>query len=308
MAEETVNVQAESTPQEKATVTEPTVTFDDLSSAYDDAQKEQTTETQTEEAQAEQVTEGEQVEQTEQEPPQDEQHEEPTDNAERSRLGRRLKSLEDGLNKLLARFETPTPTPQQQEQVAQVPDNVTYDKSFMKSQIEAAIQSGRIPETIVTPEDQYTVNEFIGEVRNYMNKQFAVGYINMLKSPSLKGDTPDDIHAEVVAELQNVQSPFNLRRYDNPKLDAQLNYLEAKNAVLTKRLATGTKPESVFKGKPKDSPPTGTSVSTRTTTVTDELPPLDEASQDFIKRTGMSVESVKSALKEEMPLHLRGRR
>ena len=113
---------------------------------------------------------------------------------------------------------------------------------------------------------------------------------------------------EIEAELQKVESPFNLKRYNNPQLDAQLNYLEAKNSILTKKLSSVKTDKSVFKGKPPDAPPTGTSVSTRTTTAVSDLPPLDEVSQDFIKRTGMSVESVAKALKSEMPYHLRGMR
>jgi hypothetical protein len=109
----------------------------------------------------------------------------------------------------------------------------------------------------------------------------------------------------VVAELQNIESPFNLRRYNNPNLDAQMNYLEAKTSILQKRLA-GEKPKNVFKGKDPNAPATGTKVSTRLAAVIDEMPELDEASQDFIKRTGMTAESVKSAFKEQMPYHLRG--
>ena len=305
MADEQTQTQ---TPQEPATVTQ-TVTDEALSSAYDAAQttteQAQTETTQTTEQQTEQTatTETGQAEEH-QEPIETEEHLEPTDNAERSRLGRRLKATEDKLDAILAKLEG-QPGGQAQQQPAQVAENVTYDDTYIQNQIDAAIAEGKLPETIMTPHDQYRVNQFVNGLHQTMSNQYAFRYLNTLKAPVLKGNTPDDIHAEVIEELQKVDSPFNLRRYDNPTVDAQMNYLEAKASVLQKRLAGG-KPTTVFRGRPEGSPATGTSVSTRTETVVDEMPALDEASQDFIKRTGMSVDSVKSALKGPMPFHLRG--
>jgi len=283
-------VETKETPQEPATVTE--VTDDALSSAWDASEQTQTPETPTE-PQGEQ----EQVEGEQQEP----QAEEPTDNAERSRLGRRLKATEDKLDAILARLQPAEPQP---ERPAAIPENVTYDDTFIQGKIDEAVQAGTLPETIMTPHDQYKVNQFVTQLQHQIGNEYAVRYLNNLKSPVLKGDTPDDVHVEVLAELQRVESPFNLRRYDNPTVDARMNYLEAKNAVLTKRLVSG-KPPNVFKGK-KGELPTGTSVTTRMDTVADDIPVLYELSQDFIKRTGMSVDSVKAALKGATPLNLRG--
>lgn len=284
----------ESVPQEEKPVAEPSVTDADLASAYDsDQQVQEKVETEPKE-EPEVKTE-----------PKEEVAEpvtgEPTDNAERSRLGRRLKTIEEKFDAFLSKLENQQPQAKPQE-------NVTYDDHYIQSQIDAAVERGELPATIVTPQDQYVVNRFVNGLQSFIGNKYAVSYINTLKSPNLKGDTPDDIHAEVVAELQNVESPFNLKRYNNPQLDAQLNYLEAKNSILQKKLSNVKTDKSVFKGKPPDAPPTGTSVSTRTTTAQYEMPKLDEASQDFIKRTGMSDESVAKALKSEMPYHLRGMR
>jgi len=309
------------TPPETATVTTTSVTDAALSAAFDaeqptGQQMEQTaTTTETETTEQAAAGEGEQTgEQTgEQQAEQTEtgEHEEPADNAERSRLGRRLKTIEEKFDAMLARMEQQTgaqpPAQPAAQQPAQIPVNVTYDETFIEAQIQAAVDAGNLPATIMTPQDQVKVNQFVTGLQQYMGNQYAVGYLNTLKAPTLKGTTPDDVHAEVLAELQKVESPFNLRRYNNPQVDAQVNYLEAKTAILEKRM-TATKPTGAFKGKPARSPATGTSVSTRTATAgADELPPLDEASLDFIKRTGMSTESVKAALKGDMPLSLRGR-
>lgn len=283
-------------PHEESPVAEKTVTESDLSSAWDKDQEpkvEQKEEPKVEEVKEEPKEEVQEVKEEVQELP-----DEPADNTERSRLGRRLKTIEEKFDAFLSKLETPKQPPQ---------ENVTYDDLFIQRQMEAAVERGELPATIVTPQDQYLVNRFVNNIQAQIGNQYAVNYINTLKSPQLKGDTPDDIHAEVVAELQNVESPYNLKRYNNPKIDAQINYLEAKAHILQKK-AMETAPKSAFKGKPKDSPPTGTSVSTRTAPVEDDMPSLDEASLDFIKRSGMSMESVKTALKQDMPYYLRGRR
>jgi hypothetical protein len=300
------SVQAEATPQEKTPVADKTVTDADLSSAWDSQQtQEQTEKVETKEEPKEEVQEEKQEAAPKESQEPEELPEEPADNAERSRLGRRLKQMEETQKQLLDEIKSLIGGQPQQPQQQQVPENVTYDDRFVQSQIDAAVERGEIPSTIVTPQDQLVVNRFIGGLQQQIGNQYARQYLGTLTSPKLKGDTPDDIHAEVVTELQRVESPFNLRRYNNPALDAQMNYLEAKNAILLKKFTE--KPESVFKGKPKDAPATGTSVSTRTAAVNNDLPELDAASQDFIKRTGMSPESVRNALKNEMPYYLRGR-
>jgi hypothetical protein len=300
-------VEQKTTPQETQPVTEK-VTDSDLSSAWESTQVQQETKT---DAVEEQVTdqnaqevkqEHQEVHEEHQETPKEEIQEEPADNAERSRLGRRMKTIEDDLKKLINHFGGAAQSTQPEQ--TQVPANVTYNNKFVQDQMEAAVERGELPATIVTPQDQYVVNQFINGLKKSIGNQYAVGYIKTLQSPTLRGDTPDEIHAEVVTELQRVESPFNLRRYDNPQLDAQLNYMEAKNHILQQKLAS-SKPPNVFKGVPKGSPPIGTSTTTKSAAVADDLPALDAHSQDFIKSQGMSPESVRAALKSDMPFHLR---
>lgn len=291
----------ESTPQEEKPVTE--VTDADLASAFDSDQQTQEVKTEIKEEIKEETQTEEKLGVKEEH--QEKETEEPTDNAERSRLGRRIKTIEEQFNTLLTRLDA-QPQAQQTTQAAPA-QNVTYNDNYIQSQIEAAVERGELPATIVTPQDQYVVNNFVTRVQTDMERQYAIGYIKTLQAPQLKGATPDDIHAEVVAELQRPESQFNRKQYFNPQMDARINYIEAKNYILEKRLSGEKSDKNVFKGKPKDSPATGTSVSTRQATVANELPALDEASQDFIKRTGMSVESVKAALSETLPIHLSGR-
>lgn len=310
MADETQGTQMAQPTQTQESVTNQTVTNDALSAAWDASNtgnqaitEPQTTGGEPPANQTQTDTEGHQeANQT----LTDNQAEPPDDHQERSRLGRRLKTVEEKIDAFLSRIEQANPqTPP--AQAHPVPDNVTFDDSFIQRELDAAVERGEIPATIITATDQWKVNRFVEGLNRYIGDQYAVKYLNTLKTPTLKGDTPDDVHAEVVEELQKVDSPFNLNRFNNPMVDARMNYLEAKSAILQKRLSKGQATPNVFKGKPVNSPPTGTSVSTKTDTApVGDLPSLDEASLDFIKRTGMKPEAVNAALKSEMPYHLRG--
>lgn len=310
MAEE-IKGTTEPKPQEEKSVP---VTDDALASAWESDQKQTDAKVEVKkeepkvEPKVEQKAEPEKKEEVKEEI---QEPEEPVDNAERSRLGRRLKQIEEQNKQLINEIQSLRGgQPKQEPQ-----ENVTFDRNYvnqrLQSILEAAVERGEIPATVVTPQDSYLVDRFVktaeAQIVNEANQKFASGYIQTLQSPHLKGDTPDDIHAEVIAELYKEESPFNLKRLYNPVADAHLNYMEAKNAILQKRL-TENKPKTVFKGKPENAPPIGTSVSTRTETVSNDLPELDAASQDLIKRMGMSPESVKAALSKEMPYYLRGSR
>jgi hypothetical protein len=294
------------TPQEEKPVTEKSVTDADLASAWDEKVEVK------EEPKQEEKQESE-VKEEVQEHKESEIPEEPVDNAERSKLGRKLKQMEDfnkqlfdAQQQLLEEIRSLRSGKEPQSVPQNVSQNVTYNDSFIQQQLDAAVERGEIPATIVTPQDQIIVNKFLGGLQRYMGNQYANQYLKTITSNQLKGETPDDVHAEVVAELQRVESPFNLRRYDNPGLDAQMNYLEAKTHILQKKLSEN-KPQSAFKGTPKDAPPMGTSVSTRTETHVNDLPDLDEYSKEFIKKTGMSTDSVKAALDKKLPFHMRSR-
>jgi len=298
-------------PQEVKPVAEKTVTDADLSSAFDAAQQTEP-EVQTE-VKTEAEPKGEEHQEDHQEP--DALPEEPADNAERSRLGRRLKQMEDFNKQILDELKSLKGGQPQQPVQQQIQESATYDRNYVDSQVnslmEAAIGRGELPSTIVTPQDQYVVNKFMAnaeyQISQEAERKFVNGYVSTLQSPGLKGDTPDDLHAEIIAELYRDESPFNKKRLANPQGDAYLNYMEAKTAILQKKLSEN-KPKNVFKGKPENSPATGTSVNTRTATVENDLPALDAYSMDFIKKSGMSPESVKAALSKEMPFHLRGMR
>jgi hypothetical protein len=295
MAEENV---AKDMPQDNATVTDP-VTDDALSSAWDAAQGDEGQTGVIEAGVSGEIAE----DQTEEGKQEDQTPEEPTDNAERSRLGRRMKNLEDSLNQLLSKLDSIPNQANPAQPQSEAPTTVAYDDSFMERELQAAIEQGIIPDTIITPMDQLKVDKFRQRVEEKQSLEYQRGYINALKG--LKGNTADTLHDEVVAELFKVESPYNQKRYGDPGVDARLNYLEAKSAILEGKMTTPTS-KSVFRGK-QGNVPTGNHVSTTVQPSEDAGMKLDEVSLQFIKSQGMSEESVRKALKTPLPLHLKGR-
>ncbi len=224
---------------------------------------------------------------------------EPADNRERSRLGRRMKTLEETLNLINSKLDGIA----KPAEPTVAPERVVYGDEYLAQQITEAKEAGIIPDVITTPEDIIATNTFVNRVNQTMQLKYAQGYLGEVKRLQTAGKVPDKLHSEIMAELQSATSPFNQRHVDNPVVDARINYAEAKAFILEKKAAV---PKTVFKGKQTDTPPTGVTESTRTDVINDEMPALDEKANEFIRLTGMSPESVKAALKEPMPFHLRG--
>lgn len=272
-------------PQEQATVAAAAVTDADLSSAWNQAQA---TETATEETQpTEQVQEETQaVEQTATEA---EIPEEPADNAERSKLGRRLKGVEETINKIASFIE-------QQAQERQL-------QQFATPPVQQPTPQEEIPEYITTPAELEKYLAYRDGQKQRAETAYQGNYLKNCQAMSrLDPDLSQDIFNEMVAN-------FNTKHTGNAVVDSQLNWAQAKSSVLAKKLAAKANPEPSerFQGT-KTALPTGVSATTRTQPPKQTLPKLDEAALEFIKSTGMSDESVRAALSGEMPINLRGRR
>ena len=157
---------------------------------------------------------------------------EPDDNAERSRLGRRLANMErhhqmemQDLKMMLA----------QQNQAMSV-----------------LMQRLQQPQAPAEPEDDYiptTRSEFNRYLAQQMQQQvqqqtegqrqaqqrYEQGYMNTLKAFS-QVEEDDAVYHEVISEVTRKDSPFNIKHSDNPMTDARINYAEAKLAILNKQI------------------------------------------------------------------------
>ena len=196
---------------------------------------------------------------------------------ERSNLGRKVKKLEETLVEM----------------------NEALQELRSSKQTASAPQAD-LPEYISTPDD---VEKYL-TVRERKQKEEQVQYQGVYaKTFRSVGKEDPDIYEEVFNEMFE---HFNVVRTGSPEIDAELNYAKAKASVLSKKSATPAKARANVKGG-KTEVSTNLSVESRA----DDTPvadiQLDDFAKEFVTKTGMKQESIRGALKEDTPIHLRGR-
>lgn len=191
---------------------------------------------------------------------------EPTDNKERSRLGRRFTQLESEFQQqreILARMESMLASPH-------------------------ALPSA-------PPEDEYdsdkilTVGEFEKYERTKREKAerqqvaYRSSYIQTIKSLS----TDPELHSEIEKEmLTNVAEYPTHTGHQNPVHDARVNYRLARAAVIEKKYAV---PKPNVRGG--NNAPTGVTATTRTQAAPRKTVKLDETTSKFARAMGLDEDS-----------------
>jgi hypothetical protein len=266
----------------EATVTPAKVTDEALAAAFDKA-----TEVKKEVAEIKEEVEG--VSQPEKEVVQ-EGLEEPEDQVERSRLGRRVKNLETRIDTLLTKMDSYYTAPRADSQIPQRETASTQERATL-------------PDVVATPDDVRAVirADKQAEEQDIVQKETAY-------ARTVLGFAKDNasMHKEIVDEMY---TNFNGIRAADPVVNAHLNYLSAKAAVLEKKI-TPQKPNLKLKG---GVPNISTDLSVESKVDETHISPvrLDESAQGFVnylKKTGMKEENINKALNKEMPYHLVGRK
>lgn len=195
---------------------------------------------------------------------------EPDDNAERSKLGRKVKSLEDTLQTLMEKLDQTIASPKPDSD--ELADEDDFD----------------IPTT---------KEEFVKLVEEYERekgtkvKQYESGYIQ--KVNELWADEEEDVQKEIEEELLK---NFNKKYSDDPERDAEINYLKAERSYLKKinsALKTDKPKVNPLKGEGKPAPVGGASESRRAQEPSVKLDPFAEA---FRQSVGMSDDIVREVL------------
>lgn len=212
--------------------------------------------------------------------------------AEGSRLGRKIKGLEDSISTIA-------------ESIKSLAESSRQSKSKPND-------GDGEPEYVATAEDAKRVYKRVKqeereEVKK-ASKAFAEKYTEFGQSLIDEDEDLDEESRKTVWDMMTApKAPFNLRRGDpddpnswDPSRDAELNYARAKASLFSKK---GKKP--VNRGE-RTGAAGDLSVSSRSSDTGPQDVELDEFAKDFVKRTGMKDDSVKSALKGDTPAHLRG--
>lgn len=141
-----------------------------------------------------------------------------TDNAARSRLGRRVAGLEEKINQVLQNLQTlsvakdtKVPEPEIQDEIdLDMPATIREFEAYQAKKAEKAEQETRYYQT------------------NYIKSVYDMG----------KEVISRDIYNETLKEMDN-NSVYNIRHTGDPKVDAKLNFMAAYSAILAKQVKSG---------------------------------------------------------------------
>jgi small-conductance mechanosensitive channel len=205
--------------------------------------------------------------------------------AERSRLGRRVKRLEDSItetNQLLRKMMEGTP--HTKAVVNEEPEYISTQDDVVKVLRKVY---GATPDEIEEAQSKYQ--------KDYLE------YIDKIR------EDDEQLHEEI---MDTMMKDFNIRRGKvnnpntwNPYTDAELNYEKAKASLFKKKYV---KPKINLKGEK-----TGSNANVSVTSTSDATKAatfkLDDDAMSLIKHYGMKEENIKETLDGKFPAHLRGR-
>lgn len=188
---------------------------------------------------------------------------EPTDNRERSNLGRKVAALETTIAEFIqAQTEAIKPT----QEVEQPDLDLDGDIPLTKKDL-----------------DNYFANQSKEKTR------YNTSYLNQVSKIGL--DDSDDLFNSVLVEMET--GKYNAYTGDAVR-DAEVNYLKATKAVLS--VKGDTKVNPLNKNTGKQTKGLGINGDTRVENKTAALPELDEHAKSYAKKMGMSEAEIRSAL------------
>lgn len=192
------------------------------------------------------------------------------DHQEKSHLGRKVKKLEEVM-------------------VTKVEFNQLMNKldSFITKPVEQNTAQSDIPEYVATPEDVEKVIQARERRISAEQESYQKAYVSQMVSMGTGNDEHDDVVKEMMAN-------FNVRRTGNPQIDAELNYANAKAAVMSR----GTQRTVPVKGdKPVAAGVTHGNTNTQHKVMLPKLSPDAENFVAYMRRQGMTDESIAEALR-----------
>lgn len=202
---------------------------------------------------------------------------EPSDNAERSQLGRRVQRMEESL-KALSTLES---------RLGRMMEMMEQGSAFAPPQKHPweTGQPEEMPQYINTPEDFEKYERIKRQKEAAESEHYQRGYVGYIRSRGLKDvSTPPDLQSEIEKELLITGRGKYLRHTNDPIRDAEINYGLAKAEVLSRRYSTDANRPNVRGDRPN--PPAGVTASTRTAAPPSNNVELDEYSRKFIQALG----------------------
>ena len=242
----------------------------------------------------EEVVEEEVAEEVVEEPIPDE----PEGNRERSELGRKVKeqgerldSFMDTITGAIDEIKTSVAKPEFEDE----PLDDDYPITLTAKELNDRIKEGIASAGVVTKKDI--------ETQKRQAKEYENGYL--AKVSSLTTGIPDK---EAIEKELFENKDVNVKRSNNPLIDAEMNFLKAQTNVLNKKLEAKAKPVNPLdKNNDNEDLPLGGPLGTNNQDVKSEkVTKLDPEAAKFAKESGMSEEDVQKTLAGPMPTYLGG--
>ena len=205
----------------------------------------------------------------------EETHEEPIDHGEKSRLGRKVKGIEDRLNQMMGKLEMLISNPSQ----TRVPEGQVDDSDEIAPGTKGELYAEFDKWTKQRESQQTEKDQEYQQV--YVRKLTELGW-DMLEAE----------YDEIVKELH---ANHNIRRTGEPEVDAELNFEKAQNAIFRKTLGKKKVP---VKGEKLTGPLGGPS----NTTITERAPAsvkLDADAASFAEYLGWDDKKTREALSKD---------
>lgn len=212
----------------------------------------------------------------------DEVPEEPSDNAGRSKLGRRVSAIEASIQTLVDEMRTVLKPAENQETIESEEDtwlaeNEDEDEFISKRDLPGLFEKF---ETLRTKKEAKVQKE-----RDRYNAEYNAVFQEYGKS------TDPELHKQIIDEMI---ANHNVKRSNNGSLDGELNYLKAKATIIDKKSAETTNP--LEKNKDKDLKNLGGPSDTIATPKESAPIKLDKYAAEFVSQVGLSEDSIKKAL------------
>lgn len=224
---------------------------------------------------------------------------EPSDNGERSKLGRKVKYIEDTVQSFQESFEEKM----NRLEGLLVSSNRKQDtdESYLRD-----YEAGDDEEIIGTKAElkQFLTdyNKETESARQKNQAKYERDYVQTIKR--LGSEETEEDHKDIYDEMM---SHFNVRHSNNPLMDAEKNYLKATRSVLKKKVAAPVEKKNPLKGnKPKAPLGAGGNNETMPKKIK-PMPKFDAAAQDFMRKSGITPERAAEILDGDAPANL-GRR
>lgn len=219
------------------------------------------------------------------------------DNAERSRLGRRIANMEREHQKQLTELTT-----------------LVQQQSMLLAQL---LQGGKPNEQ---PGDEDDDNELLPTTRKEFNRyldramekriterqiaqqqsdrKYQTAYLDTLKS--IEDREPNaKLASKVIEVMVKENSPFNLRHTGDPRVDARLNFAEAKAEIIARVVATAKAKGNPLKGNPPKAPLGTGSSGSGSPPQNKPLPKLNPYAQSAAKFFNLTPDEVVKVLGED---------